>query len=262
MLYNLKTIQEHISSKQYCDHPGKNSDSYHLKDLNIQDDVSISSAVSENGFAIFNIKNMPLLPIIRVLQKQFGKQLKDVGINKKYVAKIKASINGKYYINTAYSQPLHTDEGYRTEFPRFVSLVCVRPSLIGGTSTIVKTKELVDDLYRIFKDDISNLLRPDFIQIDTAYGKINKQILFNINKSTFGMSYSPIIHSIKTTELGHQIISSINKFIHNPQNQYRVLLKENDVLIMDNCQILHGRTAFKENDNRLFLRLWNGSLKL
>jgi alpha-ketoglutarate-dependent taurine dioxygenase len=55
------------------------------------------------------------------------------------------------------------------------------------------------------------------------------------------------------------MIGTINQFIHDPINQHRVKLKENELLIIDNCQVLHGRTAFSENEDRLLLRLWNES---
>lgn len=259
MLRNLQEIQTCINRETYCTHLGKIPD---ISNVDIQNYNEVETVVSENGFAIINIKNQSLLSIMRSLKKTFGRPIRDVGINKKYIAKVEASKNGKYYINTAFSQPLHTDEGYRRVFPRFVSLYCVRQSLAGGISTIVKVEELLTGLYGKFKDDVANLFQPSFIQIETPAGLIDKQILFPINETITGLSYSPILKHIRTTELGHEMISFINQFIHEPNNQYRMVLKENDLLIMDNCRVLHGRTAFDEHDNRLLLRLWNESITL
>ncbi|KTC93174.1 MULTISPECIES: TauD/TfdA family dioxygenase [Legionella] len=256
MLCNLKEIQTHISSESYCSHPGKPSELQYLNDIDIQD-YNLITTIYKNGFAVLNVKDKPLLSILRNLSKVLGRQVKDGGINKKYVAKIEAAKNGKFYINTVISQPLHMDEGYRKVFPRFVSLYCIRPSQVGGLSTIVKVSELLNELSRVFKEDMDKLFQPNFIEIDTACGKVSKQILFYTNTNAIGMSYSPMFRDIKTSSIGYEIISFINHFIHDPNNQYRLLLKENDLLLMDNCQVFHGRTAFNENDNRLLLRLWN-----
>lgn len=259
MLRNLQEIQTYINREIYCTHLGKMQD---ISNVSIQNYNELEKIVSENGFAIINLKNQSLLSIMRSLKKTFGRSIRDVGINKKYIAKVEASKNGKYYINTAFSQPLHTDEGYRRVFPRFVSLYCVRQSLAGGISTIVKVEELLTGLHEKFKDGVANLFQPSFIQIETPAGLIDKQILFPINEIITGLSYSPILKHIRTTELGYEMISFINQFIHEPNNQYRMVLKENDLLIMDNCRVLHGRTAFDEHDNRLLLRLWNESITL
>ena len=164
--------------------------------------------------------------------------------------------------NSRFAQPLHIDEGYRNEFPRFVSLYCVKPSQTGGVSTIVNVKEVLAELYRLFGNDVNNFFQSSFLKIDSAYETINKQIIFELNEKVIGMSYSPILRNVTTTELGYKMISCINQFIHNPFNQYRIKLKENDLLIMDNCQVFHGRTAFVQNEHRLMLRLWNKPLKI
>lgn len=261
MLRNLQEIQTCINSEAYCTDSGKIADSHYI-DINNQNYYDVKRFIAQNGFAIINVKNQSLLSMIRILKKILGRPVRDVGINKKYIAKVEASKNGKYYINTAFSQPLHTDEGYRRIFPRFVSLYCVRQSVAGGISTIVKVEELLTRLHEKFKDDVANLFQPSFIQIEASTGLIDKQILFFINETITGLSYSPILKHIQTTALGYEMISFINQFIHEPKNQYRMVLKENNLLIMDNCRVLHGRTAFNEHGNRLLLRLWNEPITL
>ncbi|MFT4060185.1 MAG: TauD/TfdA family dioxygenase [Legionella sp.] len=260
MLFNLKNIQAHISKETYCNHPGRlDALPFFDEDAFLNPD-SMKTIIQENGFAVINMKERNVLSILRALTKTFGQQIRDVGINKKYIARVEAVTNGKFYINTAFSQPLHSDEGYRTVFPRFVSLYCVKSSLKGGASTIIKVTELLAGLRTVFKEHVENLFCPDFIQIDTASGKVNKQLLFHMGNGMIGMSYSPILRGLETNELGYEMISWINKFIHEPANQYRFTLKENDLLMMDNCQVLHGRTAFNKQDDRLLLRFWNESI--
>lgn len=260
MLINLKDIQIHISSENYCTHRGKSDALPFFDEETFLNPALLKTTIQENGFAIVNMKKKTLLSILRGLEKTFGPQIRDVGINKKYIARVEAVTNGKFYINTAFSQPLHSDEGYRAVFPRFVSLYCVKPSLKGGVSTIIKVHELLLALRAVFKEDVKNLFCPNFIQIDAASGKINKSLFFPLDNGLTGMSYSPILRGLETNELGYAMISWINKFIHEPTNQYRFSLKENELLMMDNCQVLHGRTAFHEKDDRLLLRFWNESI--
>lgn len=261
MLIDIKDIQAVINSQHYCTHPGK-SDDLGLCDTNtfLMSEL-MKQTVQKNGFALFTTNKRSLLTILRELRKIFGPQIRDVGINKKYIARVKAVNNGKFYINTSFSQPLHSDEGYRTVFPRFVSLYCIKPSTRGGVSTIVVVKDLVARLRKVFKDnEVENLYCPSFIQIDTMAGKISKQLLFHLDDDAIGMSYSPVLKGLRTSELGYDMLSWINKFIHDPANQYRLSLKANELLLMDNCQVLHGRTGFNERDNRLLLRFWHESM--
>ena len=255
-MINLKDIHTHINSDVYCKHPGK---SMAVSPLDIQ---NLYSAVTENNYVVLNVHNKSLLSIMRMLVKHFGEPLKDVGYRKKYLAKVEAIPKGKYYFNTKYSQPLHADEGYRNTFPRFVSLYCIRPAANGGISTLVMVNELLSELKRVFEEDVEKLYLPDYIKIDSPCEESNKQILFRLNQKKVGMSYSPIMRKLQTTALGYDMISFINQFIHDPNNQYRISLKKNDLLIMDNCQVLHGRTRFDDNDNRLLLRLWNNLVTL
>lgn len=254
---NLEEIQAHISSDLYCYHPGKSINENCFADEQIADYGGIKTILSEHGFVIFNVKNKSLLATVRMLKEVSGQQVKHTGVNKKYIAKVEATNEGKFYINTAFSQPLHTDGGHQNQFPRFTSLLCVRPAQEGGVSTIIKASELLSELYSVFKDEVANLFNSDFIQIDTMHGTMNKLILFNLTQETIGISYTPVLQTIKTTKLGLRMLSFINHFIHDPCNQYRISLKQNDLLLMDNCRVLHGRTAFKKNDDRLLLRFWN-----
>ena len=262
-LISLKDIHAYINSDEYCKHSGKTTLVSPYKVLDIED-LSLHTTVVENCYTVLNTaNNQSLRSIVRMLSTHFGEPLKDVGYRKKYLAKVAAVPQGKYYFNTKYSQPLHADEGYRNIFPRFVSLYCVRPAATGGMSTLVMVNELLTALKKVFKEDVKNLYLPDFIKIDSHCKGLYKQIFFRLNQKIVGMSYSPIMRSLQTTELGYEMISFINQFIHDPNNQYRFSLQKNDLLIMDNCQVLHGRTRFDDHDsNRLLVRLWNNLITL
>ncbi|QIN36830.1 TauD/TfdA family dioxygenase [Legionella longbeachae] len=262
MLSDLKEIQKHISTNEYYTHQGKNCAYHFHTEEDFLDSEQFIQFINKNGFAIVQLNNKPLRSLLRRLVQYFGPSMKDSGVYKKYIAKVQAANNGKFYINSDKSQPLHTDEGYTNIFPHYASLYCVQQASQGGISTIVHVQTLLDALYDKFADKVSELFQPDALSIQTVTGTIKKQILFKLKNGLVGMSYSPILLNWKSTNLISDMIIFINQFIHDPQNQFRISLQKDQLLIMDNCRILHGRTGFNMQDERLLLRFWNQSIAI
>lgn len=262
MLTNLKEIQKYINTKEYSLHMANSCENFIHAEKTLFDSRLLAETIDKSGIAIVQLNNIPLRSIIKNLSSSLGKPIKDTGIHKKYIARVRAEDNGKYYINSSASQPLHTDEGYKNTFPRYASLYCLQQSRMGGISTIVKVDELLEALYTNFRNKVSELFQPDALCIETVKGKLYKQIFFKMNNGLIGMSYSPILFNWNAKSSISDMIVFINQFVHDPTNQYRYLLKENQLLIMDNCRVLHGRTAFSSQDNRLLLRFWNHSISL
>ncbi len=255
MLKNLQEIHHHISKKEYADHSGVSPELCHR---HVNASGCIKSSVIENGFLILNFRGTPLLSIMRLLKQSFGQPMRNSGYPKKYIVRIAPQQNGNFYFNSHAAQPTHTDCGHQSGFPGFIALYCLRAAPTGGVNIIVKVSDVLKKLQAEYQQDMTRFFDPGFIQIETAYETLYKQILFYLDDKTTGMSYSPILKNILTTELGQRMIASVNQIIHDPANQYRVKLNPYDLLIIDNCQVLHGRTAFNKNDDRLLLRMWNG----
>ena len=258
----VKEIHAHVNSALYASHLGKNI-SYSCMP-NFDDVQEIKSVIQENGFAVINCREKSLLATIKLIKQIGGTPIKNTaGGRTGYLARI---VNSNYntghfktYTSSMFAQPLHTDGGHLPQFPRFVSFYCVKPAATGGVSTIVKVSELLSVMHRLFDQSVNHLLETQFLQLDTMYDKnINKQILFKLNEIEMGMSYWPVMFNVKTTEIGYHMLTVINQFIHDPVNQYRFKLKQDELLLLDNCKVLHSRTAFDQDDNRYLLRLWNG----
>ncbi|ASQ47052.1 TauD/TfdA family dioxygenase [Legionella clemsonensis] len=257
MLCDLKEIQKYINTKEYCLHPGMNSEYYFHPEEDFLNTELLRQFVDNNGFAIVQLNNKSLRSLLKTLAFYLGPPMKDSGVYKKYIAKVQAAKNGKFYVNSNMSQPLHTDEGYTNIFPRYASLYCLQQSNQGGISTIVPVETLLNALYNKFGNQVAKLFQADALSITTKAGTSNKQILFTLDNGSIGMSYSPFVLNWRATAPISDMIIFINEFIHDPSNQHRIALQKDQLLVMDNCRIFHGRTEFNSQDNRLLLRFWN-----
>ncbi|MDP3562529.1 MAG: TauD/TfdA family dioxygenase [Legionellaceae bacterium] len=265
MIKILKTIHDHVNSESYCAHSGRVISSNCVLDFRLNHPQEITSVIKEEGFAIVNCKGYSMLDTLRLIKKTLGFPIKNGACGREgYLTKIintdvKGCVNT--YTASAYSEPLHTDGADSASLPRFVSFFCIKSSGTGGVSTIVKVNELLITLQQLFGQEVDQLFKKDFMQIDTMYGRnIKKQVLFNLDEKNVGMLFWPVMFNVKTSETGYKILAYINDYIHNPENQYRFKLKENELLILDNCKVLHSRTAFDPIDNRCLIRIWHEDL--
>lgn len=260
MLIALPDIQAKLNRREYNDYVQEAED----LDLYFTDKIEqLSSLVDKNGFAIFRAnKTLSLLSIVQYMRKTFGPSLKDSGIAKKYLARVAPNSSKKFYINSSLAQPLHTDEGYRKNFPHYTSLYCIEPDLNGGVSVLVDGRELIEHLRLRYKELIALAFDNNFMHLETAVGELSKALLFHMPDGSVGISYSPILKQIHSSADGLRLISAVNEYIHDTRNQLRIKLRKNELLVMNNCRMLHGRTEFDANNQRLLVRLWNGEMKL
>ncbi|MDP3562010.1 MAG: TauD/TfdA family dioxygenase [Legionellaceae bacterium] len=258
----LKEIHDHVNTECYGKHPGKKIIPSSFR-AEFDDTQAIQSAIKQHGLVVINCRRKSLLITAKLIKSIFGKPIKNTaGGRTGYISRIrKSEIKGRFRTYTAseFAEPLHTDGGHLPIFPRFVSFYCVQPALNGGLSTIVSVRELLESLYQKFNEEIYSFLQPNFLQIDTMYSRnISKQLFFRLENNEIGLSYWPVMFNVKTSETGSNMLLAINKFIHDPVNQYRFKLEKHELLVVDNCRVLHSRTAFHKNDQRCLLRLWNG----
>ena len=211
MLSDLKEIQRHISTTEYCLHPGMDHDYLVHTEEDFLNTELFPQLVDENGFAIIQLNSKPLRSLLKTLAYYFGPPMKDSGVYKKYIAKVQAANNGKFYVNSNKSQPLHTDEGYTSMFPRYASLYCLQQSSQGGVSTIVQVETLLNALFSQFGDQVSKLFQPDALIIKTIACTLNKKIFFKLDNGLIGMSYSPMMLNWKATSVISKMILFINE---------------------------------------------------
>jgi hypothetical protein len=252
-----------------------NADLYNAASINVYNKVlyidnmrdedthsMLKSKLVDDGFAIVEInkvlKNSPDT-IGLWLESLFGEPPLDKNPGQLSYAKVQAEENATHYVNSNVAQPIHTDEGHTNQYPRFAALYCFKQAALGGYSITVPFKPLYKQLRGHFGKLVDILFMNDSVTVRNSLGDQRKSILLKLENGDVGISYSPVLQKMWCSDQVFQLFDFITIYVHNPTNQIRLKLKENQVLLLDNCRALHGRTAFPKNDGRLLYRYWFGN---
>lgn len=220
---------------------------------------SVRSLVQSDGFCVIQFSEPCLnyqTQYEKLLSSFFGAPLRVGSSDGQPYAKVQATENAKFYVNSNVAQPVHTDEGHATLFPRYAALYCATEASEGGDSIIVSFKHLYSDLVKNYGGDVDLLFANDAITVENYQGMKQKPVLIKLNNGDIGISYSPVLQKMRCSERVFEMFDYIAKYIHNAENQIRFKLKSEQVLLFDNCRVLHGRTSFAMNDPRLLYRYW------
>lgn len=224
----------------------------------------ILSSLAKNGFIIVNVgiyTEDKLAELIFWLENLFG-PYNNKNPGKLPYAKVKREENARYYINSNLAQPVHTDEGYTSRHPKYVGLYCFQQAALGGESIVVQVERLYQSLVKQFNSLVELIFKRNAITVYGLHGREQKPLLFKIENNQIGISYSSILQKMWCEEEIFSMYDYITKYIHDVENQIRIKLKPGQILLFDNRRILHGRTAFPANTDRLLYRFWFGDNSL
>jgi alpha-ketoglutarate-dependent taurine dioxygenase len=156
--------------------------------------------------------------------------------------------------------PLHTDSSYRLNPERWVLLVCLHPSAIGGETILVSAKEIHTKLEQ----------KPDYLRL------LSSPLWSFVGPSIFGqpaVHYTPVIStsmirwrpdctspSIKSHDVGNSklfdVLNWFNELVLSCQT-YVLKLNSGDAILINNWSMLHGRNYFDDPDRLLVRsRIW------
>ncbi|NET04268.1 MAG: TauD/TfdA family dioxygenase [Symploca sp. SIO2B6] len=153
------------------------------------------------------------------------------------------------------------DQVVRVKPPTFVMLQCVRPAQEGGVSTLVDTQKIFEKLW---------VQSPELMKI-----AIQPRTISHCAEKHFS-SYSPLFEQLSEgrwrvrlrTDLMYiepwaysSVKHVIENYLHNPKVRKLHLLKEGQILIVDNYRMLHGRNEITFdvddiNKSRLLHKAW------
>ena len=220
--------------------------------------IKIKNHLDLFGFCVINFSTMESKKWLASWQQSF---LGEIMVNKNPknlpYARIAVKPNSCYFADSNKAQPLHTDEGYTTIAPHYVSLFCEENDALGGLSTLVP----VDQILAYFSE-FSNILELGYAKsallLNKADISITKPLFFRYGNdcSYTGITYSTMVKKITLLKKLASLFLQLTKFIHEPSNQIRVRLMPNDLLIIDNFRMLHGRTSFALDSMRTMFRYW------
>lgn len=236
---------------------------FYVDDLNdVVTNCGIKKHVQQNGFVIIQLARKYFENLDHIehwLDILFGPIFTDKNPGKLNYAKIQADSRGKFYINSNVTQPMHTDEGYTNKYPKYVALYCIKQSQIGGHSIIVQFDMIYRKLVERFGNLVDKLFDNSALTVVNVNGVEQKPLLIRIEDGGVGISYSPVLQKLICSQEVFSIFNYITSYVHDVANQTRLVLKAGQILLLDNRRILHGRTRFPINDDRVLYRYWFGN---
>ncbi|OGT38682.1 MAG: hypothetical protein A3F11_03560 [Gammaproteobacteria bacterium RIFCSPHIGHO2_12_FULL_37_14] len=231
--------------------------------LNHSLNKKIFDILNNRGFVLVSIEANTDIHNITTWQNKFlGLSMEDRGHDKGFYSTVMAEKDGKFFVNSNLTQPIHTDEGHTSLLPRYISLYCKTSSTYGGITTLVDSAKLIKILENDFGNKMQYLFDKEAIQVRNVSGCESKNILMLLPDGRTGISYSPILRELTCNKTIFEMYSVITKYVHDPLNQIRFKLAKNHLLILDNCRVLHGRTKFLISDDRILYRMWFSKCRL
>lgn len=148
------------------------------------------------------------------------------------------------------SMALHTDH-YKADY---VVWYCIKQADEGGESLLLDTYGMMEFVFspnqltelrkiRVFSHKV-------FPQDSLHYPLLSEKAGCKLK-----VFYSPWMVSDAATSQGKLALADWKQTIETIE-PIKILLKPNDLLIIDNGRMLHGRAAFNKNSDRLLHRLW------
>jgi alpha-ketoglutarate-dependent taurine dioxygenase len=222
-----------------------------------------------------NKKN--LIESTKIISGLFGKTLKQ-NISGDKIVSVSPRVNliNKYkknsddylrYHQTNKGGSIHTDGPQISSPPKLLIMSCVSNSGRGGETILVNGKKIFQKIKKTFPKEAKELTKKFFFE---RRGFSRKKNLY-LNKPIFETKryfqvrylreYIITAYKKKSIKLPNEKIKSLNlldKFIENKKLQNRFKMKEGEIVLINNHQLLHGRTGFSINNNkpRNLLRVW------
>ena len=199
---------------------------------------------NNNGDKIIEVK-----PNIKLLQK-FKKKTKE---------------NLRYH-QTNLGGSIHSDGPQLFTPPKYIVMACSQQASTGGGSIISDAKKIYQDLRVKERKTIKILNKKFFFERRGFKNKkevFNKKIFDTKNKFIFRYlrDYIESGHKIKKKKLTKKQENALNildKYLENKNYQTTYKLNQNDMVILNNFCLAHGRKQFQINnkDPRTIYRMW------
>ena len=184
--------------------------------------------------------------------------IKDVGLNH-------SDHNVRIY-QTRARQTYHTDSC------DFVFLLCLRPAMKGGLSSIVSSVTIYNEILHRRPDLLNVLFQPIETdrrgEVPSGMRGYYRMPIFNWFKGKLSTLYTRrYIESArrfnevaKLTNSQREALDFFDQLANNPDLNLNMEFKSGDIQILHNHQILHDRTAYEDwpedDSKRHLLRLW------
>lgn len=221
----------------------------------------IINQFKKNGFSLISFsKNKNFIDILEWASDLLGPPVPNSANPDKFYSKIIAEENGKYFANTHFTQPLHTDDAHILTTPRIITLFCEYQAAEGGITTLVKFSDIYQKLSSQLNNTIlEHLYSKDAIELEGVKGIIQRPFFYHLEKNLNGLVFPAFLFNIKAKNNVLEIFKKMTDLIHERKNQIRFKLNPGELLLIDNFRVLHGRTKFDLLDKRILYRFCFGN---
>ena len=175
--------------------------------------------------------------------------------------KSKPNANDLAYTSLALSP--HTDNPYRNPVPCIQLLHCIKNNVTGGLSTLVDGFTVTNDLKKekpeFYKILTEVKVKFKFIDKDVILENWCPLIELNIDKSFKQVRFSPRLDYVPVIDkeklnLFYKARKKLSDMYNSEKYKIEFKLKNEDLIMMDNYRLLHGRTAYEVNEGERFLQ--------
>ena len=154
----------------------------------------------------------------------------------------------------------HTEDYFNAKASNIILFYCVRKAEIGGETYLVNIDEIINDLTPTEIEFLSNTIFPTPTNLTSI-------LTYSQSEKKYHIKYSRIIinkvESKEPNRVTSEMITVFNKLDKLLSEHKTVFqLAENSCIILDNTRVLHGRSSFNENSDRLIFRIKLNSQEL
>lgn len=166
---------------------------------------------------------------------------------------VRSTPNANDLAYTSIALDPHTDNPYRTPVPGIQLLHCLVNETSGGLSTLVdgfavaqalRTQE--PEAFRVLS---TTPVRFKYLDVDTELTASAPPIELDVTGELKAIHFSPRLDFVPLfpraqLEAYYRARRSFDHRLRAPDFEIRFLLKDGDLVMFDNCRLLHGRTGF------------------
>lgn len=162
------------------------------------------------------------------------------------VSDIKFNPESKRYIHGINKLPLHTD----SPEANIIAWQCISQDKMSGDSIIFDSRKIINQLNKREIQNLSSTFLP-YPSINGGGEKYHPVITKDENQ--YKLYYTPWYDGDKKTKE----LNTLKKLIRQHSSlSRRIMLKPNQMLIIDNQRMLHGRDALSKATSRHLKRFW------
>ena len=170
--------------------------------------------------------------------------------------------------------PWHTDSGsgaFANAVPDIFGLCAIRTSLSGGTSQLMSSHTLYNQLLERYPAALDRLFQPFYfdrsLQTQADQEPFARTAIFEQVDSMLGMRYNRqriergyALAQVPMEDEDEEALDCVDELLHEPELALRFDFEVGDALFMNNRILLHNRTEFVDgatpDKKRLLYRLW------